>query len=107
MAGKTKQEGINSQLAIVMKSGKTSLGYKSVLTAMRNGKSKAIILSNNLPVLRKSQLEYYAVLANVKTITYGGNNSELGTACGKLFRVSCIAINDAGDSDILADEKSQ
>jgi large subunit ribosomal protein L30e len=106
MAGKTKQEGINSQLAIVMKSGKTSLGYKSVLTAVRNGKSKALILSNNLPILRKSQLEYYAVLANVKTISYGGNNSELGTACGKLFRVSCISINDAGDSDILAEDKN-
>ena len=51
MAGKNKQEGINSQLAIVMKSGKTSLGYKSVLNAIRNGKSKAIILSNNLPIL--------------------------------------------------------
>lgn len=106
MAGKTKQEGINSQLAIVMKSGKTSLGYKSVLNAIRNGKSKAIILSNNLPILRKSQLEYYSVLAGVKTVTYAGNNSELGTACGKLFRVSCLAINDAGDSDILTDDKN-
>ena len=105
MAGKNKQEGINSQLAIVMKSGKTSLGYKSVLNAIRNGKSKAIILSNNLPILWKSLLEYDSVLANVKTITFAGSNSELGTACGKLFRVSCMAINEAGDSDILAEEK--
>lgn len=26
---------------------------------------------------------------------------ELGTACGKLFRCSTIAVLDAGDSDIL------
>ena len=26
---------------------------------------------------------------------------ELGTACGKLFRASVMAITDAGDSDIL------
>ena len=27
---------------------------------------------------------------------------ELGTACGKLFRCSTMAILDAGDSDILS-----
>lgn len=29
---------------------------------------------------------------------------ELGTALGKLFRCSTMAILDAGDSDILADQ---
>lgn len=29
---------------------------------------------------------------------------ELGTACGKLFRCSTLAILDAGDSDILSDQ---
>ena len=106
MEKKTKDQGINAQLAIVMKSGKTSIGYKSVLTAIRNGKTKAIILSNNLPILRKSQLEYYGVLARVKTIPFSGNNTDLGTACGKLFRVSCLAINDPGDSDILSEAKN-
>jgi len=51
-------------------------------------------------------LEYYGVLAKVKTIPFNGNNTDLGTACGKLFRVSCLAINDAGDSDILTDVKN-
>ena len=31
---------------------------------------------------------------------------ELGTACGKLFRCSTMAILDAGDSDILAEQQS-
>ena len=106
MDKKNKSEGLNSQLAIVMKSGKTSLGYKTVLASIRNGKSKAIILSNNLPILRKSQLEYYAVLAKVKTILFTGNNSDLGTACGKLFRISCLSINEVGDSDILVEAKN-
>ena len=106
MNKKGKNEGINSQLAIVMKSGKTNLGYKTVLASIRNGKSKAIILSNNLPILRKTQLEYYAVLAKVKTIIFNGTNTDLGTACGKLFRVSCLSINESGDSDILAEVKN-
>ncbi len=102
MAGQ-KQEGINSQLALVMKSGKTSIGFKSVLRDIRNGKSKAIVLSSNLPVHRKSQLEYYSVLSKTKTIFYKGSNVDLGTACGKLFRISCMSIKEAGDSDILED----
>ena len=106
MDKKAKETGINTQLAIVMKSGKTSIGYKSVLNAIRLGKSKAIILSNNLPVLRKSQLEYYGILAKVKTIPFSGSNADLGTACGKLFRVSCMSINEVGDSDILAEGKN-
>lgn len=54
MAGKNKGEGINTQIALVIKSGKFSLGFKSVLKQIRRGKAKAIILSNNLPIIRKS-----------------------------------------------------
>lgn len=33
---------------------------------------------------------------------FGGGQIELGTACGKLFRCSTMAILDQGDSDILS-----
>jgi large subunit ribosomal protein L30e len=29
------------------------------------------------------------------------DNIDLGTACGKYFRVSCLSITDPGDSDII------
>ncbi|KAL6327830.1 hypothetical protein AAG906_026504 [Vitis piasezkii] len=29
------------------------------------------------------------------------DNVDLGTACGKYFRVSCLSIVDPGDSDII------
>lgn len=38
---------------------------------------------------------------------YTGNNIELGTACGKLFRVGVLSITDAGDSDITQDVATQ
>lgn len=60
-----------------------------------------VFYSKNLPIVRKSQLEYIAVLGNVRAQPYIGNNTELGSACGKLFRVGVMAIIDAGDSDIL------
>lgn len=103
MVVKKGQEGLNPQLALVMKSGKVSIGYKNVLKNLRLGKVKAIVLSSNLPIIRKSELEYLAVLAKIKTIEFNGTNSDLGTACGKLFRISCMGIQEAGDSDILVE----
>ncbi|KAF8103558.1 hypothetical protein N665_0188s0489 [Sinapis alba] len=102
-AKKTKKshEGINSRLALVMKSGKYTLGYKSVLKSLRSSKGKLILISSNCPPLRRSEIEYYAMLAKVGVHHYNGNNVDLGTACGKYFRVSCLSIVDPGDSDII------
>ena len=41
------------------------------------------------------------MLAKVLVVPYNGNNIDMGTAVGKFFRVSAMAILDAGDSDIL------
>lgn len=51
--------------------------------------------------LRKSEIEYYCMLAKVMVVPYNGNNIDMGTAVGKFFRVSVMSILDAGDSDIL------
>jgi large subunit ribosomal protein L30e len=37
---KKAQESINNRLALVMKSGKYTLGYKTVLKSLRGGKGK-------------------------------------------------------------------
>merc|ERR1712006_53043 len=98
---KAAVESINSRLALVMKSGKYTLGYKSTLKTLRSGKSKLVIICNNCPPLRKSEIEYYAMLAKTHVHHYTGNNVELGTACGKYFRVSSLSITGPGDSDII------
>ncbi|KAI5821472.1 50S ribosomal protein L30e-like protein [Pyronema omphalodes] len=99
---KTGSDSINSRLALVMKSGKFVLGYKSTLKTLRAGKAKLVIIAGNTPPLRKSELEYYSMLAKSNVHHFAGNNIELGTACGKLFRCSTMAILDQGDSDILS-----
>jgi len=98
---KKATESINTRLALVIKSGKYQLGYKQTLKTLRNGKSKLVILANNTPPLRKSEIEYYAMLAKTGVHHYSGDNNELGTACGKYFRVCTLTITDAGDSDII------
>merc|ERR1712170_98065 len=99
--GKKTVESINARLALVMKSGKYVLGYKQTLKTLRQGKAKLVIIANNTPPLRKSEIEYYPMLAKTGVHHYNGNNIELGTACGKYFRVTTLSITDPGDSDII------
>jgi len=98
---KKTNENINARLALVMKSGKFVLGYKQTLKTLRQGKAKLVILANNTPALRKSEIEYYAMLSKTGVHNYTGTNIELGTACGKFFRVCSLSITDPGDSDII------
>ncbi|KAH3825634.1 60S ribosomal protein L30-like [Dreissena polymorpha] len=104
---KKNTENINSRLALVMKSGKFVLGYKQTLKTLRQGKAKLVIIANNTPPLRKSEIEYYAMLAKTGVHHYTGNNIELGTACGRYFRVCTLSITDPGDSDIIRNMPSE
>ena len=123
------QTWLTLDFCIVMKSGKVTLGYKSTLKCLRSGKAKLVIIAGNTPPLRKSELEYYSMLSKTNVHHFAGNNVssqtsqcvpreeasrrlwraltdslqiELGTACGKLYRCSTMAVLDAGDSDILS-----
>ncbi|EFB12945.1 hypothetical protein PANDA_007248, partial [Ailuropoda melanoleuca] len=100
---KTKKslELINSRLQLVMKSGKYVLGYKQTLKMIRHGKAKLVMLANNCPALRKSEIEYYAMLAKTGVHHYSGNNIELSTNTTEYARAPTLAIIDPGDSDII------
>jgi large subunit ribosomal protein L30e len=95
---------MNSRLKLVMKSGKAILGYKASVKSLRRTKAKMIIISSNCPHLRKSEVEYLSMLAKTPVHHYSGDNTALGTACGKFFNCSVLAIVDGGDSDILTTE---
>ncbi|KAJ3636431.1 hypothetical protein Zmor_003940 [Zophobas morio] len=103
MAPKTNKsaDSINARLALVMKSGKYNIGYNSTLNSLRSGKSKLVIISSNCPPLKKSELEYYAMLSQTQVHHFSGTNRELGNACGKYFSICTLGITDAGDSDII------
>lgn len=80
--------------------------------------AKLILISKNCPPLRKSEIEYYAMLwvffcnfnkhrthamlsSKTNVHHYDGSNVDLGTAAGKLYRVGVMSIQDAGDSDLV------
>lgn len=98
---------MNSRLKLVMRSGKVSLGYKQAQRLLRSNKAKMILIASNCPHLRKSEIEYMAMLAKTQVHHYAGDNTALGTACGKFFNCSIMTIIDAGDSDILSSSGSK
>jgi large subunit ribosomal protein L30e len=101
MVKKTTSESVNSKLALVMKSGKAILGYKSTIKSLKKGQLKAIFVASNTPSVVKAEINYYAHIAGVNVHPYTGSNIDLGAACGKYHRVSLLGISDPGDSDIL------
>jgi large subunit ribosomal protein L30e len=50
------------------------LGYRSTLKSLRSGKAKLILIAGNTPPLRKSELEYYSMLAKTSVHHFNGNN---------------------------------
>ena len=100
-ASKQTGEGLNSHLKLVMKSGKFKLGYKECLKTLRSGKAQVVLIANNTPTVRQSEIEYYAMLSKTVVHHFQGNNSELGTACGKYFKVSVLSVIEEGDSEIV------
>ena len=52
--------------------------------------AKLVLIAGNCPPLRKSELEYYAMLSKTSVHHFQGTNVALGTAAGKLFRVGSV-----------------
>ncbi|XDA85786.1 hypothetical protein R6Z07F_015534 [Ovis aries] len=98
---KKSLESINSRLQLVMKSGRYVLVYKQTLKRIRQGKVKPVILTNNCSALRKSEIEYYSMLAKTGVHHYHGNNIELGTDVKSTTEVCTLAMIDPDDSDII------
>ena len=69
-------ESINSRLALTIKSGKYTLGYRSTIKSLRSGKSKLVLISDNCQPLRKSEIEYYAMLAKTGVHHYAGSEPQ-------------------------------
>ncbi|KAH7387143.1 hypothetical protein KP509_16G007800 [Ceratopteris richardii] len=82
------QKRINNRLALVMKSMKYTLG-------------KLLIISNNYPPLRKYEIEYYALISKIGVHHYTRRNVDLGTTCGKHYRLCCLSITNPNDSNIM------
>jgi ribosomal protein L30E len=53
------------------------MGYKSSIKSLRTGKAKLVLIAGNTPPLRKSEIEYYSMLAKTPVHHFHGNNVSL------------------------------
>jgi large subunit ribosomal protein L30e len=81
---KTIREGLEKNLVV--------MGTKESMKALKDGKVSMITYSTNCPKQTKEEIQRYAKLSKSECIDFSGNSSELGTFCGKAFRISVLAV---------------
>jgi large subunit ribosomal protein L30e len=87
---------VDKVLRNVIKKGKVVLGAKQVIKSAQDGTAKVIVVSSNCPYESKQEI------GMDNFIEYDGNGVELGTACGKPFSISALAVLEADETDIVA-----
>ena len=60
------------------------------MKTLSNGQYKLGIISNNCRAIRKTQLDYMAILGGSKVNNFDGNNYELGTTFSRMHRVCML-----------------
>ncbi|MFX1449512.1 MAG: 50S ribosomal protein L30e [Promethearchaeota archaeon] len=91
----------DTAIKIAMKTGKVIIGSKKSIASIIKNKAQLIIKAANCPHNITEELKYYTKLTNIPIHTYKGSSLDLGFVCGKPFMISTIAIEEAGDSEIL------
>ncbi len=92
---------INKALRSTLSTGKVLIGTKQTIDAVKNNKAKAVVVSSSCPEQTLNQIK------GIPIIRVPESSVELGSACGKPFPITVMAILDAGDSDILSLAKKE
>jgi large subunit ribosomal protein L30e len=92
-------DDFNASLKTAVKAGHAVLGPKKTEQCVRQGRARLIIMADNCPEKYRSKI---AINGNLPIRTFKGTSRALGTACGKPFPVSTLAIISPGQSDFLS-----
>jgi large subunit ribosomal protein L30e len=95
------RQDISNSIRIAVKTGKVTFGFENTLKAIKKGKVKLVIVARNSPEDLRSQIEYYSKLSEVPVFEFKSSSLDLGSTCGKPFMVATLAVQEAGDSNIL------
>ena len=88
-------------ISVTIRTGKLTFGFNESMEALRTGKAKLLIISENCPVDKKEKVTSYAKILNIPCLSHQGSSYDLGAICGKKFSVSIAAVREPGDSEIL------
>lgn len=83
-------------LKVAVDTGEVTFGLRSMHKCLKSGKVRLVVLANNCPDRSIKRVQ------GVRVYDFPGTSAELGTACGKPFPISALAILEPGDSNILS-----
>lgn len=92
---------INKAIVTTVKTGKVLFGTNNAINNAKTRKAKLIIVASNCPQKIRGDIEYYCKLSDIPVTIYEGTRIDLGSVCGKPFKVSALTVREPGDSDIL------
>ncbi|MBU0685804.1 MAG: 50S ribosomal protein L30e [Thermoplasmatota archaeon] len=76
--------------------GDVRFGLAETKKSVKKGEAKLVVVSSNCP-------DKSVVSGSLpKVLVFNGTNVELGSACGKPFPISALAIVSPGESNILS-----
>jgi large subunit ribosomal protein L30e len=76
--------------------GDVRFGLSETKKSVKKGEAKLVVVSSNCP-------DESVVSGSVpRVLVFNGTNVELGSACGKPFPISALAIVSPGESNILS-----
>ena len=78
------------ELKKFVKEGKAVFGFNSVIKSLKSGGLSAVVVSKNTPKEMSKKIEESS--SGVEIEVFDGNNTMLGTACGKPFSISVLGI---------------
>jgi large subunit ribosomal protein L30e len=76
--------------------GKVRFGLSETKKSIKMGEAKLVVVSSNCP---EGDI---AGESSIKVVVFNGTNVELGSACGKPFPISALAIVNPGESNVLS-----
>jgi ribosomal protein L30E len=92
----------NAQLSKVlkdaMKGGKSALGAKESIAAVKG--SKAVLCTKSIPASLGAKLRDEAKKHNVPVVELSQSSAELARMVGKPYLVSAMALRNVSDSDV-------
>jgi ribosomal protein L7Ae-like RNA K-turn-binding protein len=100
-----KNKSFYSYLGLAMRAGKLVTGEEHVLDAIRSGKAKLVILSEDASVNTRKKVQDKCGSFQAELIEYG-NRGDLGSSIGKAERV-VIAVTDAGFAKMIGSAREK
>lgn len=90
----------NKEIRRAVDTGKTVMGVRESEKNILSGKSKLVIISENIPEDVSERIESLCKTSEIAFYKYKGTSISLGSVCGKPFPIAAMSIEDVGKSKV-------